>query len=228
MAAPERSLVWDDILDLAATLSGVARVRRRFLSYGRRSDVPSASEPRGRDGHWPERATALARAGLYNFLAASFGEPPSDEYVGTLWESGAIHLLVSKGLGGEGLRAWGQALRPDRLALELSTAYSQAFLRAGAQRAPLLASNYPVAALPVEAPAAMTLSHGAAAEAVEAAAQVVVRTGKPLKTSVSTPEYRRDMLRVFTRRALTKLWTSNSPRQAPFGFAQGGPGGSAA
>ncbi|MBI4466955.1 MAG: FAD binding domain-containing protein [Acidobacteria bacterium] len=46
-------------------------------------------------------------------------------------------------------------------------------------------------------------------EAVEAAAHAVIRTGKPLKTSVSTPEYRRDMLRVFARRALTRLWSSN-------------------
>ncbi len=46
-------------------------------------------------------------------------------------------------------------------------------------------------------------------ERVEAASQVVTRTGKPLKTSVSTPEYRRDVLRVFTRRALTELWKPN-------------------
>lgn len=46
-------------------------------------------------------------------------------------------------------------------------------------------------------------------ELVEEAARSVIRTGKPLKTSVSTPEYRRDMLRVFTRRALTDLWTGN-------------------
>jgi len=44
------------------------------------------------------------------------------------------------------------------------------------------------------------------AERVEEAAQTVIRTGKPLKTSVSTPEYRRDILRVFARRALTRLW----------------------
>ncbi|MGH9861951.1 MAG: FAD binding domain-containing protein [Candidatus Acidiferrales bacterium] len=46
-------------------------------------------------------------------------------------------------------------------------------------------------------------------ERVEAAAQAVIRTGKPLKTSVSTPEYRREVLRVFTRRALTELWKPN-------------------
>lgn len=44
---------------------------------------------------------------------------------------------------------------------------------------------------------------------VEAAAKAAIRTGKPLKTSVSTPEYRREMLQVFTRRALTQLWTGN-------------------
>lgn len=47
------------------------------------------------------------------------------------------------------------------------------------------------------------------ADLVEAAAQAVTRTGKPLKTGVSTPEYRRDILRVFTRRVLTRLWSSN-------------------
>jgi 4-hydroxybenzoyl-CoA reductase subunit beta len=46
-------------------------------------------------------------------------------------------------------------------------------------------------------------------ELVEAAAKAVIRTGKPLKTSVSTPEYRREMLHVFTRRALAQLWTGN-------------------
>ena len=44
-------------------------------------------------------------------------------------------------------------------------------------------------------------------ELVQEAAHAVIRTGKPLKTSVSTPEYRRDILRVFARRALTRLWT---------------------
>lgn len=46
-------------------------------------------------------------------------------------------------------------------------------------------------------------------ELVEAAAQAVIRTGKPLKTSVSTPEYRRDILRVFAHRALERLWTGD-------------------
>jgi len=46
-------------------------------------------------------------------------------------------------------------------------------------------------------------------EAVEEAARVAIRTGKPLKTSVSTPEYRRDILRVYARRSLTRLWTGN-------------------
>lgn len=46
-------------------------------------------------------------------------------------------------------------------------------------------------------------------EGVEAAAHAVIRTGKPLKTSVSTPEYRRDVLRVYARRALTELWNTH-------------------
>jgi 4-hydroxybenzoyl-CoA reductase subunit beta len=46
-------------------------------------------------------------------------------------------------------------------------------------------------------------------ELVEEVVQAVARTGKPLKTSVSTPEYRRDILRVYTRRALVELWTGN-------------------
>lgn len=47
------------------------------------------------------------------------------------------------------------------------------------------------------------------AELADAVAQAVIRTGKPLKTSVSTPEYRREALQVFTRRALRTLWASN-------------------
>jgi CO/xanthine dehydrogenase FAD-binding subunit len=47
-------------------------------------------------------------------------------------------------------------------------------------------------------------------ERVDEAAQAVIRTGKPLKTSVSTPEYRRDILRVFARRALTRLWNGKN------------------
>lgn len=46
-------------------------------------------------------------------------------------------------------------------------------------------------------------------ELVEAAAKAVIRAAKPLKTSVSTPEYRREILQVYARRALTKLWTTN-------------------
>ena len=39
--------------------------------------------------------------------------------------------------------------------------------------------------------------------------KAIIRTGKPLKTNLSTPEYRRDMLRVYARRALVQLWTGN-------------------
>ena len=37
----------------------------------------------------------------------------------------------------------------------------------------------------------------------------IVRTGKPLKTSLSTPEYRREMLQVYARRALVQIWNAN-------------------
>ncbi|MGH8057684.1 MAG: hypothetical protein ACREOH_10695, partial [Candidatus Entotheonellia bacterium] len=45
-------------------------------------------------------------------------------------------------------------------------------------------------------------------ELVDEVAHAAIRTGKPLKTSVSTPEYRRDILRVYARRSLTRLWTA--------------------
>ena len=41
---------------------------------------------------------------------------------------------------------------------------------------------------------------------VEDVAYEAIRTGKPLTTSSSTPEYRRNMVRVFVRRALRDLW----------------------
>ena len=44
------------------------------------------------------------------------------------------------------------------------------------------------------------------AELVDEAARVAIRTGKPLTTSASTPVYRRDMLKLFTRRALEETW----------------------
>jgi len=43
-------------------------------------------------------------------------------------------------------------------------------------------------------------------ELVEQVAQTAIRTGKPLTTSASTPVYRREMLRFFTRRALEETW----------------------
>ena len=47
-------------------------------------------------------------------------------------------------------------------------------------------------------------------ELIERVAQAAIRTGKPLTTSASTPVYRRDMLRVFTRRALEQTWRNGS------------------
>ncbi|MGD0694821.1 MAG: hypothetical protein ABSB82_08190 [Terriglobia bacterium] len=43
-------------------------------------------------------------------------------------------------------------------------------------------------------------------ELIEQVAQDAIRTGKPLRTSASTPEYRRQMVRVFVRRALREVW----------------------
>ncbi len=39
--------------------------------------------------------------------------------------------------------------------------------------------------------------------------QSIVRTGKPLSTSLSTPEYRREMLQVYARRSLVQIWNAN-------------------
>jgi 4-hydroxybenzoyl-CoA reductase subunit beta len=43
-------------------------------------------------------------------------------------------------------------------------------------------------------------------ELVQEVAYDAIRTGKPLRTSASTPEYRREMIRVFVRRALHEVW----------------------
>lgn len=43
-------------------------------------------------------------------------------------------------------------------------------------------------------------------ERLEELAHEVIRTAKPLTTSVSTPEYRREMIRVFTKRAVAQCW----------------------
>lgn len=46
-------------------------------------------------------------------------------------------------------------------------------------------------------------------ELAEEVAHEAIRTGKPLTTSASTPVYRREMVRLFTRRALEQLWNSS-------------------
>jgi 4-hydroxybenzoyl-CoA reductase subunit beta len=45
---------------------------------------------------------------------------------------------------------------------------------------------------------------------VEDIAREAIRVGKPLKTSASTMEYRRHMIQVFVRRALTDLWCGSN------------------
>jgi len=42
----------------------------------------------------------------------------------------------------------------------------------------------------------------------EHAAELAARTAKPLTTSALTPEYRREMIRVFAKRALMKAFNS--------------------
>jgi carbon-monoxide dehydrogenase medium subunit len=49
---------------------------------------------------------------------------------------------------------------------------------------------------------------GLTEELAEAAGDLAAKTAKPLTTSSLTPEYRREMIRVFTKRALLSL-TSN-------------------
>ena len=44
------------------------------------------------------------------------------------------------------------------------------------------------------------------AELIERVARAAIQTGKPLTTSASTPVYRRDMVHLFTRRALEEAW----------------------
>jgi 4-hydroxybenzoyl-CoA reductase subunit beta len=51
-----------------------------------------------------------------------------------------------------------------------------------------------------------------APELVERIARQAIRTGKPLETSASTPVYRREMVRLFTRRALEEAWKENRAR----------------
>ena len=48
------------------------------------------------------------------------------------------------------------------------------------------------------------------AELIERVARAAIQTGKPLTTSASTPVYRRDMVRLFTRRALEEAWNGRS------------------
>ena len=50
------------------------------------------------------------------------------------------------------------------------------------------------------------------AELVEQVAHDAIRTGKPLRTSASTPEYRRQMVRVFVRRVIREVWMDGHVR----------------
>ena len=48
------------------------------------------------------------------------------------------------------------------------------------------------------------------AELVDRVAHAAIQTGKPLTTSASTPVYRRDMVKLFTRRALEETWRAHN------------------
>lgn len=51
------------------------------------------------------------------------------------------------------------------------------------------------------------------AELAGRVAHAAIQTGKPLTTSASTPVYRREMLRLFTRRALEQMWNTRANSQ---------------
>jgi len=50
------------------------------------------------------------------------------------------------------------------------------------------------------------------AEIIEQVAHAAIQTAKPLTTSASTPVYRRDMVKLFTRRALEEAWGASNGR----------------
>jgi CO/xanthine dehydrogenase FAD-binding subunit len=50
-------------------------------------------------------------------------------------------------------------------------------------------------------------------ELAERVAHAAIQTAKPLTTSASTPVYRRDMLRLFTRRTLEQVWNAQTNSQ---------------
>ncbi len=52
-------------------------------------------------------------------------------------------------------------------------------------------------------------------ELVDRIAHAAIQTGKPLTTSASTPVYRREMIRVFTRRGLEEAWSARRPEPPP-------------
>jgi 4-hydroxybenzoyl-CoA reductase subunit beta len=62
------------------------------------------------------------------------------------------------------------------------------------------------APLLVKEAAELLTGRRASPELMEEIAHAAIATGKPLTTSASTPVYRREMLKLFTRRALEELW----------------------
>jgi len=66
------------------------------------------------------------------------------------------------------------------------------------------------APLLVEEASDWLVGQAASPELIDRVAQQAIRTAKPLTTSGSTPVYRRDMVRVFTRRALEEAWRQSN------------------
>ncbi len=159
------NLTWQNFLELSATLAALAHVRSRFIPLSAAGLPRGEHSPVSIDAALPERAVALARAGLYNFLSATFDEPPLAAFVENLRQSGALAALADRGLAGDDLRQWGEGLNPREGAGELAAAYTQLLTRPGPRCVPLVASFY----LYSEYDPAQMLSWGPAAEAAEAA-----------------------------------------------------------
>jgi aerobic carbon-monoxide dehydrogenase medium subunit len=47
-------------------------------------------------------------------------------------------------------------------------------------------------------------------DSIERIAHAAIQIGKPLTTSASTPVYRREMVKLFTRRALEETWRARN------------------
>lgn len=142
MPSPVVPLEKDDVLELSATLAGLARVRHRFLTMASSRGAPVRAGTVDADSLAAAHMTALARAGLYNFLAATFAEPPPEDLVLRLRESGGLESLLARGIGGEALRRWPQDVEEAEVRGALASSYAELFVRSGPDAVSLLESDY--------------------------------------------------------------------------------------